>query len=169
MKMRKVFSWIKEDIELFISSFFKNKKIFLPIMSGVLFVLFFGNFNIIILLLGLIAFVDYNTLYIPDILNYTIILYGLINTNILNISISIFLFFILFQYAKNKKLGFGDVKLLLGLGLIYGIYVFYIIIFSIIVSLIFERKNKIAFGYFLFWGTVVENIWFFNFNPFSFF
>ncbi|WP_197072597.1 prepilin peptidase [Marinitoga sp. 1197] len=167
--MRKVFSWIKEDIELFISSFFKNKKIFLPIMSGVLFVLFFGNFNIIILLLGLIAFVDYNTLYIPDILNYTIILYGLINTNILNISISIFLFFILFQYAKNKKLGFGDVKLLLGLGLIYGIYVFYIIIFSIIVSLIFERKNKIAFGYFLFWGTVVENIWFFNFNPFSFF
>ncbi|WP_175419740.1 MULTISPECIES: prepilin peptidase [unclassified Marinitoga] len=167
--MKKVFSWIKEDIELFTSSFFKNKKILLPIMSGVLFVLFFGNFNIIILLLGLIAFVDYNTLYIPDILNYTIILYGLINTNILNILISIFLFFILFQYAKNKKLGFGDVKLLSGLGLIYGIDVFYIIIFSVIVSLIFERKNKIAFGYFLFWGTVVENIWFSNFNPFSFF
>ncbi|SHE27631.1 Type IV leader peptidase family protein [Marinitoga hydrogenitolerans DSM 16785] len=169
MKMKKLYLWINEDLNLIRESLLKNKKIILPIFSGVLFVLFFGRLNIIIVLLSIIAFIDYNTLYIPDILNYTLIILGILNTTFLNISIGIMLFLLLIQYAKKDKLGYGDVKLLFGLSLVYGINIFYIIIFSVIISLIFERKEKAPLGYYLFWGAIVENIWFFNFQPFTYF
>ncbi|KAF2955636.1 hypothetical protein AS160_00550 [Marinitoga sp. 38H-ov] len=169
MMRKNLFSWINEDIYIIMKSFKLNKKILLPIMMGVVFVILYGNFNILIFLISLIAFFDFNTLYIPDILNYSLIIFGLINSNFINMIISIIIFFILLPYSKKDKLGFGDIKLIFGLTLYYGYYIFYIIIFSVILSLIFSKKEKIPLGFYLYWGVVIENIWFFNFKPFSFF
>jgi hypothetical protein len=166
MMMKNLFSWIKEDIFIIINSLKLNKKILLPIILGVV---LYGKINILILLMGMIAFIDFNTFYIPDIFNYSIILIGIINTNFINLTISIIILLILLPYSKKDKLGFGDLKLLFGLSLFYGYNIFYIIIFSVILSLIFSKKEKVPLGYYLFWGVVIENIWFFNFNPFSFF
>ncbi len=167
--MKKLYSLIKEDFSLIKKAFLKNKKIILPIFSGVIFAMIMGKIDIVIILLACIAFVDFNTLYIPDVLNYLIILIGLMKFNSFFIFIGIFLISFLFYYARRDALGYGDIKLIFGLSLNYGPNVFSIIIFSVLISYIFEKKGKIAFGYYLFWGTIIEKIWFFNFNPFSFF
>lgn len=148
----------------------KSKIKLLPIFSGVLFLfLLSGKFDVSIFLLGLIAFIDYSTFYIPDILVLLIILTGVVKTNIINITISFLIVVLLIYYAKKDKLGYGDIKLLFGLSLIYGINTFYIIIFSTLIALIFGRKERVPFGYYLFWGTIVENIWILYFPPLTFF
>ncbi|GAB6188508.1 hypothetical protein JCM30566_02470 [Marinitoga arctica] len=162
--------WINEDVNIIIKAFLKNKLILLPIFSGVIFAyILLGKINIIILLLGLIAFIDYNTFYISDILLFFVIIFGIFDTNILNIFIGVLLIFLLLNYAKKDKLGYGDLKLIFVLSLIYGINVFYIMMFSALIGLIFERKKKVPLGYYLFWGTIAENIWMIYFHPFSFF
>lgn len=166
---KKFFLKINEDFQLFKKAILKDNKIILPILSGVIFVGIFGNLNILIIISALIAFVDFNTFYIPDILNYLIIIYGLINFNLYYSILAIILGIILYIYFKKEKIGFGDLKLIFGLTLIFGTKIFEIIIFSILTTFIFDRRKRIPLGFYLYWGVIIENIWFFNFHPFTFF
>jgi hypothetical protein len=169
MMMKKFFLKISEDYQLLEKAILKDNKIILPILSGVVFVSIFGRLDIIIIISSLIAFVDFNTFYIPDILNYFVIVYGLINFNLYYFILAIVLGIILYIYFKKEKIGFGDLKLIFGLTLIFGSRIFEIIIFSILTTFIFDRRKRIPLGFYLYWGVIIENIWFFNFYPVAFF
>ena len=71
---------------------------------------------------------------------------------------ALFVFFLTFYYWKKAKMGFGDVKLLTSLTLLFGIDIFFIIIISAILVIIINFKTnpkKIPLGFYTMLGTVI--------------
>ena len=101
---------------------------------------------------------DFIKFIIPDMIVLIIIGTSILNLNFLSFFSSIIMFFITFYFWKNKKMGFGDVKLLTAISLFYGEKSFIILIFSIISVFIIninEREKKVPFGFYILIGSII--------------
>ncbi|BBE31575.1 hypothetical protein OSSY52_17160 [Tepiditoga spiralis] len=101
---------------------------------------------------------DFFKFIIPDTTILIIIGVSIFNFNFLSFISSIIMFFITFYFWKNKKMGFGDVKLLTAISLFYGNNSFIILILSIISVFIInikEKEKKVPFGFYIFIGSII--------------
>lgn len=138
---------------------------------------------LIFIFLGLtLAFIDFETFRLPNVLNYSLFLLvlvmlilnafivgelGKLRTSI-TVSVLSFIFFYLVNLISKGGLGAGDVKLSATIGLITGyqgyLPTYFAFMFSFTFGSLFglwliirhraERKSKIAFGPFMFLGTL---------------
>ena len=169
-----------------------RERIFLTVLIGLLFLInyYINEFtirtlytSILIILFFIISFVDLKCYIIPNginILLFLFVLYLVIVSDCVfwidNIDFFCVLIFnilllltivIVFKIKKVEILGFGDMKFLFSMGLIFGLTNFsYALIISSIIALfveliIFQRKRVIIpFGPYLSLGFLI--IWFFN-------
>ncbi|WP_081429288.1 prepilin peptidase [Petrotoga mobilis] len=100
--------------------------------------LFFANS---LLYIGLY---DYFTFIIPDLGIVVILAIALLNFDYFNLIFTIITFLITFYYWRNGKMGFGDVKFLSVLSLLIGIYIFPVLIISIILIILSNTKKKVT-------------------------
>jgi leader peptidase (prepilin peptidase)/N-methyltransferase len=144
--------------------FLNNKKclfwgtLFLIINIFSVFILKELNAFFILNIMFSIAIVDFYKFEIPDLSIFFLLIISLFNFSIINLFFVIFIFFLTFYYWKIEKMGFGDVKLLSVLTIYYGYHIFYILILSIstaIFSNILKKKDKIPFGYHMFFGIIL--------------
>lgn len=150
-----------------------NKNIIRCLIWGTLFLLIniigiIFDFSILKILIFnsffVIAIIDYYKFFVPDSVLLLILISLIINKyflNIFNIIISSLVFLICFYYWKNKKMGFGDVKLLTIMALYLNYHVFYVIIISIFTILIvnlFKKSEVIPFAFYLFLGFFIYSI-----------
>lgn len=153
--MKEIFYRIKDENKF-------NNLYLLPILSGALFVFLLCGFStdfFVYIIIVTIGIIDLKTFLIPDILNYTILILGIIfRFSAVNIFVSIYLYLTLWIFVKWEKLGKGDQILLAGIGMYFGEYVFYIIILASLLAFIyqmFSKKEKAPYGYFVSIGTTL--------------
>jgi len=105
-----------------------------------------------------IGLYDYFTFIIPDLGIVAILAIALLNFDYFNLFYTIITFLITFYYWRNGKMGFGDVKFLSVLSLLVGIYIFPLIIISIILIIFSNTKKKVTkvpLGFYIMLSTFI--------------
>ena len=164
------------------------------LISGISFVYLFLNYNnyfeiiflqTLVIILLIIFFIDLKHFIIPDVLNFTLIGLAIFKNFIPNfqsnftydfdqsiiggVSGYLIIWFIIFLYKKFKNIeamGFGDAKLMTGVGLFFGWQAVFFILFlsailgliSVIPSLLNNSKNlktQIPFGPYIVISSVI--------------
>ena len=138
---------------------------------------------ILILLFELIAFIDIRCFIIPDIINFLIMLFSLILIFVFDVNlwidtvdlIGVIIFnlllliivIIVYKIRKIEILGFGDIKLLFGIGILFGLTNFsYALVVASLTALFVEviilrkKRDIIPYGPYLTFGFLL--IWFFH-------
>ena len=170
------------------------KYLLVELISGISFVYLFLNYSnyfeiiflqTLVIILLIIFFIDLKHFIIPDVLNFTLIGLGIFKNFIPNfqsnftydfgqsiiggVSGYLIIWFIIFLYKKFKNIeamGFGDAKLMTGIGLFFGWQaVFFILFLSAILGLISvipsllnnskDFKTEIPFGPYIVISSVI--------------
>ena len=170
------------------------KYLLVELISGISFVYLFLNYNnyfeiiflqTLVIILLIIFFIDLKHFIIPDVLNFTLIGLAIFKNFIPNfqsnftydfgqsiiggVSGYLIIWFIIFLYKKLKNIeamGFGDAKLMTGIGLFFGWQAVFLILFlsailgliSVIPSLLNNSKNlktQIPFGPYIVISSVI--------------
>ena len=170
------------------------KYLLVELISGISFVYLFLNYNnyfeiiflqTLVIILLIIFFIDLKHFIIPDVLNFTLIGLAIFKNFIPNfqsnftydfgqsiiggVSGYLIIWFIIFLYKKLKNIeamGFGDAKLMTGIGLFFGWQAVFFILFlsailgliSVIPSLLNNSKNfktQIPFGPYIVISSVI--------------
>ena len=170
------------------------KYLLVELISGISFVYLFLNYNnyfeiiflqTLVIILLIIFFIDLKHFIIPDVLNFTLIGLAIFKNFIPNfqsnftydfgqsiiggVSGYLIIWFIIFLYKKLKNIeamGFGDAKLMTGIGLFFGWQAVFFILFlsailgliSVIPSLLNNSKNlktQIPFGPYIVISSII--------------
>ena len=170
------------------------KYLLVELISGISFVYLFLNYSnyfetiflqTLVIILLIIFFIDLKHFIIPDVLNFTLIGLAIFKNFIPNfqsnftydfgqsiiggVSGYLIIWFIIFLYKKLKNIeamGFGDAKLMIGIGLFFGWQAVFFILFlsailgliSVIPSLLNNSKNfktEIPFGPYIVISSVI--------------
>ncbi|WP_121875392.1 prepilin peptidase [Petrotoga olearia] len=142
----------------------KNKKVLIILLSYIIVNIFViltsPNWQNILFANSLlyIGLYDYFAFIIPDLGIIAILVIALLNFESINLLYMITIFFITFYYWRNGKMGFGDVKFLSVLSLLLGIYIFPLIIVSIILIILSNTKKKVTkvpLGFYIMLSTFI--------------
>ena len=170
------------------------KYLLVELISGISFVYLFLNYSnyfeiiflqTLVIILLIIFFIDLKHFIIPDVLNFTLVGLAIFKNFIPNfqsnftydfgqsiiggVSGYLIIWFIIFLYKKFKNIeamGFGDAKLMTGIGLFFGWQAVFFILFlsailgliSVIPSLLNKSKNfktQIPFGPYIVISSVI--------------
>lgn len=167
-----------------------KEKVGISILTGVLFGINYlvNGFSTLTLcssffisLLIILSFVDLRSFIIPNLINFTIFVFSILmvfyyNNNlwidivdfigviIFNI-VLLLIVIIIYKIRKIEIIGFGDIKLLFSVGLLFGLTNFsYALVISSIIALFFEviilgkKRTIIPYGPYLSFGFLV--VWF---------
>lgn len=141
--------------------------------------------SVLIILFELIAFIDLRCLIIPDMFNILIMGFSLIlifgfdvnlwidSVDIIGViifnSLLLIIVIIVYKIRKIEILGFGDIKLLFGIGMLFGLTNFsYALVVASLAALFVEviilkkKRDIIPYGPYLTFGFLL--IWFFQLN-----
>jgi Flp pilus assembly protein protease CpaA len=95
---------------------------------------------------------DFYKMIIPDTTNLIILTISIINFDIYNLIYAFFILFITLVLYNQRKFGFGDVKLLTTITMYIGFDIFYIIILSMVIVVIFnfnKKEIKLPYGFYI--------------------
>lgn len=119
-------------------------------------ILFFSNHNFYdFIFLNTVMFAgifDFYKMIIPDTTNLIILTISIINFDIYNLIYAFFILFITLVLYNQRKFGFGDVKLLTTITMYIGFDIFYIIILSMVIVVIFnfnKKEIKLPYGFYI--------------------